>query len=496
MTDPLTDRLVAEFVEAGSPAGTQGPAGQNGHEPGPCQGPESNGADDIAIAPDGYRLTDTGNASRFIDQAGGMARYVHGWGRWIVYRAGMWVLDPNGAMVVEAAKAVPKALMALVPQCTGDEREHVFRAAIRAESKGALSAMVDLARGIPGVIVDHEELDADPYILNCKNGTVDLASGQLRSHDPVDLCTQQCPVAYDPEATAPLWDACLATWQPDPDIRDYLQREAGAGATGNPTEACDIHHGAGGNGKSKFFGAIQAALGSYSVEPHKSLLVASRHEQHATVVASLFRVRLAVASETDAADRLNATQVKNLTGGDRLRARRMREDEWSFIPSHTLCMFSNYRPEVSGQDEGIWRRVRLIPWDVTIPELERDDQLAEKLQAELPGILRWIVEGARKYLTEGFGAPDKVKVATASYRANEDTVARFIADVGVVFVPRGEIPSPELTGAHESWCADAGLSDREHWQEVVKYLKTHGAAPRQTRGKGRFWAGIALEDRP
>ena len=171
-------------------------------------------------------------------------------------------------------------------------------------------------------------------------------------------------------------------------MRDYLQVRAGAAATGNPTETVDIDYGDGGNGKSKFYGAIQHVLGPYAVVPHKSLLVAERHEQHPTVVADLFRKRLAVASETKRGRRLDDESVKNLTGGDRLTGRRMREDPWEFWPTHTLVMFSNHRPAVHGRDEGIWRRLRLVPWEVTIPEDERDEHLADKLQAEAPGILR------------------------------------------------------------------------------------------------------------
>jgi len=271
----------------------------------------------------------------------------------------------------------------------------------RAESAAALAGLVRLARAIPGVIVRHEDLDADPYILNCANGTVDLRTGELRHHDPADLCTKQSPVDYDPDATAPLWAKCLERWQPDMEVLEYLQREVGAGASGLQTETLSIHHGSGGNGKSKFFGAVQRVLADYSVEPHKSLLVNSRHEQHATVVTSLFRARLAVAYETSESDRLNDEQVKNLTGNDRLRARRMREDEWSFNPTHTLVMVSNNLPAIRGTDEGIWRRVRLIPWDVTIPPTERDESLGTKLQAVEPGILRWIVDGCRRYLATG-----------------------------------------------------------------------------------------------
>lgn len=294
------------------------------------------------VAPDGLRLTDVGNAQRFVNLGRGRARYVHQWGRWIVYDKGRWNVDANDALVIEMAKTVSRWLMSMVSQTHGKERDQIFNAGVRAESAPALAALVRLARAIPGVIVYHEDLDADPYILNCANGTVDLRTGELRRHDPADLCTKQCPVDYDPDATAPLWAKCLNQWQPVAEVLEYLQREIGAGASGLQTETLSIHHGQGGNGKSKFFGAVKRVLADYSVEPHKSLLINSRHEQHATVVTSLFRVRLAVASETSDTDRLNDEQVKNLTGNDRLRARRMREDEWSFDPTHTLVLVSNH----------------------------------------------------------------------------------------------------------------------------------------------------------
>ena len=218
---------------------------------------EEDESENVAVAPDGLRLTDAGNAQRFIKVMSGQVRYVHQWGRWIVYRQGRWILDANEALVTEKAKAVARVLMAMVPRLTDDGRQRVFKAATRAESAGALANMVRLARGIPGVIVDHEELDADPFILNCKKGTVDLFTGQLRAHDPAELCTQQCPVAYDPSAAAPLWEKCLERWQPDPEVREYLQREAGAGACGRQTETVSIHYGYGGT-------ASRSSSGPYS----------------------------------------------------------------------------------------------------------------------------------------------------------------------------------------------------------------------------------------
>ncbi len=450
---------------------------------------ESTESDGIT-APDGHHLTDVGNAARFVEIAGDSVRYVHEWQRWIAYERGRWNVDGGDALVKERAKVVGKSLFTQVAKAPHSTRDTVYAAAKRAESGAAISAMVHLARGDSRVLVKHEDLDADPYVLNVRNGTVDLRTGGLRPHDPADLCTLQAPVEFDPDAVAPLWKKCLERWQPDPLVRDYLQREIGAGITGMPTETLSIHFGGGGNGKSKFFGAVKSAAGPYVIEPHRSLIIASRHEQHETVVAELFRVRLAVMGETSGAAQLDDASIKNLTGGDRLRARRMREDRWSFDPTHTLIMFSNYRPNILGADEGIWRRVRLIDWAVTIPPAERDENLAAKLAGEAEGILAWAVEGARRFTAEGFEPPDSVRVSTDGYRADEDTVAQFFEEMGVEFDRRGEAFG--LSGLHEGWCDERGLEIRTHWARVTKAMRAHGATPQKSSARGRFWAGVRV----
>jgi len=453
---------------------------------------ENDDVSEMALAPDGFRLTDVGNAERFIQLSGGRVRYAHAWGCWLVYRGGRWIRDPKDALVMEMAKKVAKSLMRLVPRLNDKERDAVFAHAKRAESRSAISAMVQLARGVEGVIVEHEELDADPFILNCRNGTVDLRTGELRPHDPADLCTMQVPVDYDPEALAPLWEACLTRWQPDPEIREYLQREAGAGTTGRQTETLSIHYGHGANGKSKFFGAVQSVLGPYAVVPHKSLLVTTKHEQHATVLASLFRARLAVAQETSQTAHINEDQVKHLTGNDRISARRMREDEWAFWPSHTLAVVSNFLPTIRGTDDGIWRRVRLVPWDVTIPEEERDEQLAEKLAQEASGILRWLVEGAVRFVDQGIGAPASIEASSAEYRGEQNTVARFVEE-SLAFVKDGSVLSSVLQTVHDEWCEEAGVDDRGHWKRVTSELTKRGARA-ERRKAGRYWSGVVLID--
>jgi putative DNA primase/helicase len=472
-------------------------------------GPRDTGKDKVRAFkfPDEQRPTDVGNAARLLHHAAGSIRYVHAWGKWIVCRNGRWIVDEKDALVTEVAKRVAKGLYALAAKTAKTEGKKaatdIWAWALKSDTSGAIAAMIRLARGVDGIIVDHEDLDADPWLLNCTNGTVDLRTGHLRDHDPGDLCTLQAPVAYDPRATAPLWEQCLRRWQPDEAVRDYLQLRAGASATGIPTETVDVDYGNGGNGKSKFHGAIQHVLGPYAVVPHKSLLVTGRFEQHATVVADLFRKRLAVASETKAAETLDDEQVKNLTGGDRLTGRRMREDPWGFWPTHTLILFSNHKPVVRGRDEGIWRRLRLVPWEVTIPEAERDEGLAVKLNSEAEGILAWLVAGAIQFNSAGLKPPEAVRVATSEYRASEDVIGRFLTDtfkfdvtdtgLAVNYVMSGRI-SREL----ETWCAEQGVDPVPRMNEIAAALRAKGCEDggrhKVRSERGTLWRGVRLPD--
>jgi putative DNA primase/helicase len=239
---------------------------------------------------------------------------------------------------------------------------------------------------------------------------------------------------------------------------------------------------------------VQYVLGDYGVVPHKSLLVAQRHEQHETVKADLFRKRLGVASETKAVDVLDDEQVKALTGGDRMRARRMREDPWYFWPTHTLIIITNHRPAIRGRDESIWRRVRLVPWEVTIPAEERDPDLAEKLRAEAPGILNWIVEGAGRFLGEGFDPPPEVQAATAGYRAEQDTVGRFISEALVL--GRSWARSSDIKAELESWCADQGLAVPS-MKDIASELQAAGCRSERRRIDGQkctVWMGVSVTE--
>jgi putative DNA primase/helicase len=446
---------------------------------------------------DGFRPTDVGNAERLAAAGAGQIRYVRAWQKWIVYRDGCWIIDTGEALIGELAKEVARRLFARAVRLTGHDRELMWKHARRCETGAAIAGMIRLARGIPGVLVEHGELDTHPHLLNVANGTVDLHTGKLLEHDPAHLITKQCPVVYDPDATAPLFDRCLRTWQPDEQTRAFLQRATGSGATGHPAERLFTNLGPGGNGKGKFFGAIKAVLGPYFVVPHKSLLVVQRHETHPTHVASLFGARMLVYGETRDGDRLDEAMIKNLTGGDPLPARRMHEDEWQFLPTHTAFVHSNHPLKITDTSEGIWRRVRKIPWEVVIPPAERDEHLAEKLAAEAPGILNWIIAGAVDYYDRGFAEPDAVMVATQTYREDCDTLARFLAERTISNA--GYARARELYTAFAAWWRVSETTGDEVWSEPLfaREMKAHGhkAVPRKI---GNVYPGMQLltEDTP
>lgn len=429
------------------------------------------------VAPDGYPANDLGNAHRYADHATGRLHYVDEWGKHIAYQDGRWIVDPHGVRAhAIAAETATRLANTINP---GDP---AYRQLIRrVTSRTGIDAAIHCARH--RLLITIDQLDRDPWALNLRNGTVDLRTGQLRPHHPDDLITRQAPVDYHPDATAPLWDACLERWQPNPAIRAYLQLEAGAAATGIPTDTTSIYWGQGANGKSCYLGTLQAVLGEYAAIIEKDLLIARRHEQHPTGRADLFGCRLAIATETSAGDRLDEESLKNLTGRDRLKARRMREDYWEFDPTHTLIMATNHKPRVRGTDEGIWRRLRLIPWEVIIPADERDPDLPAKLRAEAAGILNWIIEGARRFYEAGcrLTPPPQVVAATSAYRADQDLTAQFLAET--IDPATSIIYSDELRAELEQWAAENSARITMH--DVGARLKADGwVNERRREGSG------------
>lgn len=452
-------------------------------------------------APDGHHLTDAGNAARFARNTGGHLRYAPEWQRWVAWDGRVWQVDHASIRTDRAARQVADSLWALVADTAGKERDAVIAWAKRSESAPTIAACARLARAEPGLAVDHELFDADPWILNVANGILDLRTGDLRPHDPDALLTKLAPVTWNPEATAPRFLRFLEEVQPDPAVRTYLQRHVGYSLTGVVTEhTFPVHTGGGANGKSTFISILNAILGSYAGVATKDLIVVQRHDAHPTSKADLFRLRLAVAVEVEQSARLDETQVKELTGGDRVKARRMREDYWHFQPTHKLWLVANHLPTIRGGDEGIWRRVKKIDWPVTITDDRKDPHLADTIIGhELEGILTWAVQGCLDWQAAGLGEPDSVTAATDSYRSDQDQVGSFLDDEDIRFDPADTdltCATKELFERYVRWCTRNSL-DPMRADTLGKELKRRGCHDFRKRPTGgstqRFWRGIGFD---
>lgn len=444
---------------------------------------------------DGRHYTDVGNADRLIDKHGAVLRFVPRWQRWLVYAGGQWRLDYADTLASHLASEIGRDLLAQVPKVYHDARKlaGLLGWVKRSESAAGITATLQVAETRPGVAIDHEALDADPWLFNVRNGTIHLRTGRLHPHNADDLLTMRADVDYDPTATAPRWERFIDQVLPNNDVARFVQRLAGLALLGDqPEHLLPIALGNGANGKSTFTKVIATVLGDYAIVASRDVLLALKHDSHPTARADLFRRRFAHSGELPPGARLDEAQVKELTGGDRIKARRMREDFWEFSPSHLLWLHANHRPTIEGTDDGIWRRVMLVPFNVQIPADQRDPRLAETiLRTERPGVLRWMLTGLADYLAGGLCVPDVVQVATEDYRKDSNTVARFMAESGLVIDPALTIETTELLALHGSWFASAGIDEPEkgHYQRCLQGLKEAGAVSARTK-RHRFWRGV------
>jgi P4 family phage/plasmid primase-like protien len=449
---------------------------------------------DVGALPDGHRSTDTGNANRLIAAHGEHLRFVPKWVQWLVWDDTRWALDDANVRTSELAKDVARRIFELVPNITSPKlRTSVFNWAKRSENVNGIAATIKAAQSVPGVPVGHEALDPDPMVLNVANGMIDLRTGRLVAHNPEKLCSKLAPVRYDPDATCPGFDAFLKRILPDEDVRTYVQRFVGYCLTGDVSEhVFPVWHGDGANGKSTLLELLRHILGDYCTVLPRELILAQKHETHDTKYVDLFRARLGIRSETKYGGDIDEERIKSLTGADRVKARRMRENYWEFDPTAKLVLATNHKPEIKGTDHAIWRRIHLVPFSVTIPEDERDSHLGGRLAAtELPGILSWAVRGCLEWRRIGLAPPGTVRAATNRYRIESDLAARFVTEVGISFNRDGWERSSVLLAAHRGWCEENSCEHDQEWPKVLTMFKARGAE-KKTRQNVRGWQGVTL----
>lgn len=393
--------------------------------------PERSVAVANTLPPGFYGLTDLGNAQRLVHHHGRDLRYVPKWKSWLVWNGRFWV-NGSDAYVMQRAKETVRAIY--VESGAAQDpglRQRLAEHAISSESCRSIHAMVDLAKSESAVLTAHTDFDAHPWLLNCPGGTVDLKTGEMCQHRREDMLTAMCATGYEADAEAPQWLAFIdSIFAGQADLIGYVQRFLGYCLTGDvSTHMLPVFWGGGGNGKGTLLNTLMKVVGhDYTAAAATEMLLARKNDRHPVEIADLLGKRMVVCQETDDGCRLNESLVKWLTGGDRLKARRLYENLWEFNPTHKLILSTNYRPVVRGTDRGIWRRLRLVPFTETFVDDKEDATLPEKLLCEAEGILAWAVRGCLSWQCQGEEVPAQVRMATQEYREEEDVVQRFIRE--------------------------------------------------------------------
>jgi len=293
------------------------------------------------------------------------------------------------------------------------------------QNKPRLDAMVALAQHM--LTRSSNDLDADPWLLNCANGVTDLKTGKFLSPDRGNFITKSCRIKFDSDAKCPKWIEFLNdVTGGDRDLIEFLQRVVGYSLTGDISEHClFILYGSGLNGKSTFLETTMALLGDYSKKAEMRSFLNKNNEGANNDIAALCGVRFVSAVEVNRGRRFDESLIKELTGGDSISARFLYKELFTYTPQFKILIGVNSKPEIQGLDEGIWRRIRLIPFEVKIPREKVDKNLPKKLRGELPGILNWAIEGCLKWQKDGLGEPSKVMDATSDYRNEMDVHSQF-----------------------------------------------------------------------
>lgn len=421
----------------------------------------------------------------FAEQFAGKAIHAHGLG-WFWWSGKRWVEDRGNKRMTEY---LLRTLRQALTDSLGDPE--LRKAVERCETHTAMAGVLNIASKLPELRVDPEELDADPYVLNCASGTLDLHEFKLRPHHPDDLLTKMTEASYDETAVGATWDTFLAQVLPNEKVREYLRRVIGMSLIGRQEQhKLPLLTGVGANGKSTAVDAILYALGDYAMAADPNLLTEGKTSSLGQI--DLMGKRLAVVSETDKGAQMAEATAKQLTGGDRIKARKLYQDWIEFDPSHTLMMVTNHPPKVSGDDEATWRRLTVIRFDVVIPEDQRDGKLPERLKLDAEAILAWAVQGLADYQVDGLNPPDEVLGATADYRRKSDHFGRFIAECCTTSSPALKVHTAALFEEWQRWATAEGAEPigRNSFNELV--TKRDGITLARSNGK-RWFLGIGLK---
>jgi putative DNA primase/helicase len=403
--------------------------------------------------------------------------------------------------IVELAKTTAKGIYSEAANCTdADLAKNLAKHAGKSLDVGRIDAMVKLARSDPRIVERPAHLDRQDELLGVANGVIDLRNGTLRSARPEDLITRHSPVSFDAKAECPTWWRFLNrvmrnthTYSRDKRKRRqlvaYLQRVVGYALSGRTDEQVLFFlFGFGANGKTTFLKVMEDLFGSeLSCQlPYDALVARKQPRSASNDIARLDGMRAVFTSEVEDGTFLAESLVKQLTGSDTITARFLYGEFFDFEPRFKLFIAGNHKPVIRGDDLGIWRRLQLVPFEVTIPEAERDTRLLEKLRLELPGILNWALRGFRTWRKDGLSPPPAIIKAGKEYREEMDILGDWIAERCVV----GPGLSIGASGAYQSYSEWAKENGYKPMGSKSFYRKLAERFPRQRHARGNVYTGL------
>lgn len=440
------------------------------------------------------QFTDMTNRDFFLKAYGDLIRYCRPWDKFLVWNGRNWELDDNGRVeeyVMDFIRSMYRAMRYIKdPQLAVDFEKHL----VKSEAFRRIQAIVGLCKMSKEIKIESESLDSNPYLFNAVNCTVDLKRTGTRKINRFDMSTKCSKFLYDKDAVCPTWERfLLQIMNQDTDLIHFIQKVMGYSLTGDVSEQClFILWGTGANGKSTFLNTIQNLMGDYACSTGTDTFMMKKNNNMSNDIARLRGMRLVTTSEVEQGKALSETLVKQITGEDKLTARFLYGEYFSFYPTFKIFMATNHKPRIKGADYGIWRRIKLIPFTVTIPSEQRDRHLADRLAKENSGIFNWMLDGYLYWQKEGLQDPECVRAATEEYREDMDTTGAFLRDCCTIDATGYlRVSSRELYAAYEHWCAEN--NERLGSMKYLSARLQEKGIKHINSGGWRGWAGIRVK---
>lgn len=503
---PTDDDAPTSGPPPRTPAGTEaGAAAGVSSIPVDAPAAPADNDEDLDRIPAGLSDTDVGNARRLVAAHGHDLRWISQWraAPWLIWNGQRWQRDRTGEIDRRAKDTADAILVEAAMAPDTPEKTKRIRFALDTSKRPRIEAMIALARTEPGVPIQPMDLDADPWLLNVENGTLDLRTGELRPHARDDLITKIAPVVYDPDARHPVWEQFLhEATNGDAQFAAFLARAVGYSLTGSTAEEVLFFLlGRAATGKSTFIAALESTLGDYSTHADFETFLQRQSVGNARPdIARLAGARFVNSVEVDDGAKLAEGLVKTLTGGDLITARFLFGDEFEYRPQFKLWLAANHAPRVGHGDDAIWRRILRIPFDTVIPKERRDPAVKQTLTDPAqagPAILAWAVRGCIEWQRHGLQVPAVITTATGQYRADMDPLKDFLEEYCDVGAGEGYwVTAAALRKAYEDWAHEVGLRKTLHPRDFAEALRAHGCdndSTKRVAGRSqRVWSGVRL----